>query len=96
MRGFSSREHQEMSFGARGTVFGLASTVEAGLVLAGGDLGLVSTRGGGFVLAGRFLAWRAPGDVFWCSRRLSAWLALRRRHRSEKKLFGILALLRGG
>ena len=51
MRGFSSREHQEMSFGARGTVFGLASTVEAGLVLAGGDLAVASTRGGGLVLA---------------------------------------------
>ena len=62
----------------------------------GAVLGVASTRVGGFVLAGRFLAWRAPGDVFWCSRGLSVWLALRRRHRSEKKLFGILALLRGG
>lgn len=41
-----------MSFGARGAVFGLASTVEAGLVLAGGDLGVASTKGGRFVLAG--------------------------------------------
>ena len=52
MRDFSSREHQGMSFGARGAVFGLASTVEAVFVLAGGDLGLVSTRGGRLVLAG--------------------------------------------
>ena len=34
MRGFSSREHQEMSFGARGAVFGLASTRGCLLVLA--------------------------------------------------------------
>ena len=40
-----------MSFGVRGAVFGLASTVEAGLVLAGGDLAVASTRGGGLVLA---------------------------------------------
>ena len=50
-----------------------ASTVEAGLVLAEGDLGVASTRGGGFVLAGLFLAWRAPGEAFWGSRRLSVW-----------------------